>query len=119
MIELALDAAAAYRLTRLVTADVILDRPRAYVIRTAYSWRDGGLHSGESDEHPLYWNEKATDDDEAPKLAELVVCRWCVGVWISGFVVTARRYYPGIWDPIARVLATSAAAALLARLEDE
>lgn len=112
----AVDALAAYRLTRLVTADVILDRPRAWVIRKAYEHRDGPVPR--TTFTPRMWNETAIEDDEAPKLAELIVCRWCAGAYISFVVVLLRRYNARAWDPFARALALSAAAALLARLED-
>lgn len=113
------DALAAYRLTRLASKDVILDHPRAWLIRKAYAWRDGMTSTNEAHERPSYWQMKAEDDDDAPKLAELVTCRWCVGMWISFGTIAARHYAPVLWDPVARALALSAAAALVARVEDE
>lgn len=53
-----------------------------------------------------------------PKAAELITCRWCAGMWVSLGVVAARRLAPRLWDPLARALAFSAGAALLAALED-
>lgn len=107
------DALSAYRLTRLVTADTILDGPRDAVVR--WSYRDV----------KSFWDPKiitptefAMEDDDPPKLATLITCRWCAGTWVSLFVVAARRYAPRIWDPLAQALAMSAGAALLARLED-
>lgn len=114
--DFALDCVAAHRLTRLATDDSITRPLRARVIRWAY-WRSrklslAGKTDAQVDEYPM------NDEEEPPKIAELVRCRWCAGMWISGFVVVARRYAPGAWDPLARLLATSDAAALLARLED-
>lgn len=124
MIEL-VDVAAAYRLTRLATADTITRPARARVIAFAYGtdeWKwpnDTVPVGGIGALSEIEWDRRPLDDDTAPKLAEFVKCRWCAGLWISGFVVVARRYAPRVWDPLARVLALSAGAALLARLEDE
>lgn len=48
-----------------------------------------------------------------PKVAEFLGCPWCAGFWISIGVVGARRFAPRLWDPVARVLATSAIAGIL------
>lgn len=119
------DAIAAHRLTRLVTRDRVMRPVRARVIAIAYgtdewSWPNGTVPVGELDAmSEREWDERPGNDDDAPALAEFVGCRWCTGVWISAFVVVARRYAPGAWDPLARLLAISDAAALLARLEDD
>lgn len=110
------DTLSAYRLTRLVTADVILDGPREAVVRWAY--RHSGVGAAMSDDSPTPWTDQAMEDRFAPKLATLAVCRWCSGMYVSLFVVAARRYAPRLWDPLAQALAMSAGAALLARLED-
>lgn len=117
MIALVLDALASYRLTRLATADVILDVRRAQVVRWAYvgsapfSVPAEVVNAGG-------WLEYAAEDREAPKLAVLVTCRWCAGMWVSLAVVIARRLFPRAWPPLAKALAFSAGAALLAGLED-
>ncbi len=125
MTALLLDALAAYRLTRLATADTILSGPRDKLVRDAYA-RDGrlaeateladdeGVHLAE----PGGWAELAPLDPKAPKLATLVTCRWCAGMWVSLGVVAARRLCPRAWAPLATALAYSAGAALLAGLED-
>lgn len=75
---------------------------------------------GETDDEVVRW----TDDDEGaspaspakwvhPKIAELLGCPWCAGFWISIGVVAARRVVPRAWDPVARVLATSAIAGII------
>lgn len=110
------DSLAAYRLTRLVTADTILDGPRNAVVRWAY--RHSGVGEAMSDDTPTPWTDLAMDDRFAPKLATLAVCRWCASWYCALFVVAARRYAPRLWDPLAQALAMSAGAALLARLED-
>jgi hypothetical protein len=65
------------------------------------------------------WDHLARTDPGAPKLATLVTCRFCAGVWISAGVVLARRYAPRYWRPISEVLTASAAAVLVANLEDD
>lgn len=116
---LVLDAIAAYRLTRLATADTITEEARATWIVMAYKRAGLEQHAWQLlATHPYStWTERATDDPDAPKLATLVTCRWCAGWWISVAVVVMRRRWPRLWQPIAEVAACSAAAALLARME--
>lgn len=110
-----LDALAAYRLTRLVTADTITEPLRERIYRLAddrerFVFSDPGETAGTpiTEPAPTGWRY----------LAEVVSCRWCAGVWVAGGVVAARRVTPRAWQPLSDVLALSAAAALLARLED-
>lgn len=111
MIDLAVDALAVHRLTRLVTRDTISRPLRARIIRWAY--RD--VVDGHWAEHTeAGWDQLPHDDDDAPPLAAFIVCPWCVGLWISFGVVLARRYAGGVWEPIARPLALSTAAGLIA-----
>lgn len=132
MIDLLLDALAAYRLTRLVTADTILDEPREAIVRAAYNRAAGdtettlrqhladvlGAKAGDGYD-PTGWADRAQADPRAPKVATLVTCRWCAGMWIAAGVVVARRLAPRTWAPLAKALAFSAGAALLARAEDD
>lgn len=117
LLTLAIDALAVHRLTRLATADVITRPLRVKAIKGAYQLRDGVLPMAAT-EHEATWDVQPEEDDDAPKLADFVKCRWCAGLWISGFVVVARRYAPGAWEPLARVLAGSTVAALVAGLEE-
>lgn len=107
------DALAVHRLARLATTDVITRPLRARIIRFAYHgeypYSGGATEAG--------WDELPTHQDDAPKLADFVVCRWCTGIWIAGLVVAARRYAPSVWSPLARVLALADVGALLAGLE--
>lgn len=116
-VDLLLDALSAYRLTRLITADTLLDGPRAQVVRYAYV---GGPPFSVPPEvvEAGGWVAYAMEDREAPKLATLITCRWCSSVWIALGVVAARRLFPRAWPPLAEALAFSACAALLAGLED-
>lgn len=95
--ELAVDALAAYRLTRLANVDTF---PAAVMVRDRVTrWaRESG--------HP------AVDD--------LVHCPWCIGFWIAGGVVLTRAVAGRGWEPIARTLAISAASGVIAHyLADE
>lgn len=115
MIPLLLDALSAYRLTRLVTADVILDGPRDAVVRWSYAHRSG---ADPAEAERGGWADFAMTDPDAPSLATLLTCRFCAGMWVSLAVVAARRLFPRAWPPLAEALAFSAGAALLAGLED-
>lgn len=120
-LELAVDALAVHRLARLVTADTITQPIRAEIIHHAYLAARrvefptpnqlAGMSDAELDQLP------EVDPADPPKLAAFIRCYWCTGLWISGFVVAARRYCPRVWDPCARALALSSAAALTAGLE--
>lgn len=113
------DALAAYRLTRLATADVLLQAPREAIVRWAYERAGVADRQCLAEPEPTTWADLAIADPDAPKLATLVTCRWCAGMWISLGVVAARRLCPRAWTPLAKALTYSAGAVLLARLEDE
>lgn len=119
-----LDAAAAYRLTKLATDDALTQPVRDRIIEAAYvlaeraeqaRWdflsRNAQLSMEEGD-----WQRIVEEDAHPPKLATLVTCRWCAGYWIALGVVVVRRR--GWWRLVRDASALSAAAALLARLED-
>lgn len=110
-----LDALAAYRLTRLITVDDILHEPREAIVEAAYV--AAGQHSARrAAAEATTWAETAiADEHDAPKLATLVTCRWCCGVWCALAVVVLRRF--GWWRPVRDVLAVGACAALIAGLE--
>jgi hypothetical protein len=113
-LELLVDGLATYRLTRLATADVISEPFRRSVVGRLLGWSD------EERSAATPTAQEAVDDlDDPPKLARLVTCRWCAGVWIAGGVVVARRLAPRAWEPVADGLALSAGAVLLARLESD
>ena len=128
MIALLLDGLAAYRLTRLVTADALLHGPRDNLVWRAYQAQKeprGRIPGVLAEEEgikllePGGWSALAQIDPHAPKLATLVTCRFCAGVWVSFGVVAARRLAPKAWHPVATALAYSAVAALMAGLEDD
>jgi hypothetical protein len=116
-LELLVDAAATHRLTRLVTADSITEPLRYRIVAALIVDAQG---------HPLTDDQVAAPDatelvvvtPTAPKLAVLLTCRWCAGMWVAGGVGLVRLVAPRGWDRAARVLACSSAAALLAAIED-
>lgn len=114
-LELLVDALAAYRLTRLATADVISEPWRRRVV-------DRLVEDGpETEEAVVAATAQEVVDalPDPPKVARLLTCRWCAGVWIAGGVVAARAAAPRAWDPVARALALAAVATLLARAESD
>lgn len=131
--DTAVDAVAVYRLTRLVTADTITLPIRSRIIRSAYRRAirqrrlplyspTGGMVTALEDQPDAWqaWHELAVEGDEhPPALAKLVTCRWCASIWLAAGAVLARRLTPRTWDMAARALTASAAAALLAKLEDD
>ena len=121
MTPLLLDAAAVYRLTRLATADTLTQPLRERVIERAYQRDDlrrvKPLWDG-SEGWQTTVDEDRVNGNVVPWAADLVTCRWCASVWLALLAVAARRLAPRLWDPLARALAFSAAAALLAGLED-
>lgn len=117
-LDLVVDALAVYRLTRLVTADVITAPARDRIVEAAYA------NVGEAEAirsilgDAVSWSEYAEDDPDAPKLATLITCRWCAAIHCSILVVCLRRAFPRAWRPVGEMLALGAAAALVAGLED-
>jgi hypothetical protein len=109
--DLLVDALATYRLTRLATADVISEPVRMAVLRRVGAAPPPG--SGDPTAQEVVESLK-----DPPRLATLVTCRWCAGIWIAAGVAGARHVFPRAWQPAARGLALSAGAVLLARLED-
>ena len=108
---LLVDGLATYRLTRLATADVISEPVRMAVLRRV------GAEPQPGEEDPTA-QEVVESLEHPPRLATLVTCRWCAGVWIAAAVTAARLIAPRAWEPVARGLALSAGAVLLARFED-
>lgn len=117
-LPLVVDALAAYRVTRLATADTIFHGPRDAIVRWSYRRQGREAVERPMPEVPGAWAEVAMADDDPPKLATLVTCRWCMGVWVAAGVVAARRYWPEAWGPAADTMALAALAALIARAED-
>jgi hypothetical protein len=83
------------RITRLINADAILDRPRAWV----------QAHAGDT-------------------LTYFVQCPWCVSIWVGGGVAAATYAWHGHWAVQVLLIALTASyvtgllAMLLAKVED-
>jgi hypothetical protein len=116
--EVAVDALAVYRLTRLVTADTITERPRGAIIRDAYQ-AAGKLDDEYIANLPLEkWTAHVAHDDDAPYAARFITCPWCASPYIALGVVMARRYIPQVWHPIALVFAFSGVAGLASSMAE-
>ena len=107
-----IDALATYRLTRLATADVISEPVRMALLRRT------GAEPPAGEDDPTA-QEVIESLEDPPRLATLITCRWCAGIWIAAGVTVARMVAPRAWEPVSRGLALSAGAVLLARFEDE
>jgi hypothetical protein len=117
MPDLLVDALAVHRLTRLVTEDVITRPLRARIIRWAYDRRPYGILVSEVDRSHAYWDARPRGDDEAPKLAALLTCPWCVSVYVAAGALAVRQLAPGLWRAASYGLALSSSAALIANHE--
>ncbi len=110
MIDLLLDGAACYRITRLLTRDRLTRPWRARLIAAAYM----DDTPGESD---AWWESRVRADDDAPTLAAFLICPACVSVWIGFGVIAARKFVPRAWDPIARALTCASIGTFLSHLD--
>ena len=97
--ELAIDALAVARLTRLITVDTFPFGQLRDAVK-AGAWAQ-------------YHEAHPTDDGE-PTLVELLECPWCMSPYIATFVICARRIAPRMWNPLAKVLAASQIAGMAA-----
>ena len=88
---LLIDGLAVYRLSRLVTRDSL------------------PLIAGPRERVQDRWPDRA--------VADLVVCPWCVSVWLAAGVLAARLLLPVPWSLLALVLAWSAVAGWLSEHE--
>lgn len=109
MIEHVVDALAVARLTRLVTRDKITEDARGAAVLVAYQRRDGYRRSHD-DLTLREWATVPLQDAQAPRLAQLVTCSWCVSIYVALGVAIARRRWPRAWAPVADALAFSAVA---------
>jgi len=109
---LLVDGLATYRLTRLATADVISEPVRMAVLRRT------GAEPPPGEDDPTA-QEVVESMKDPPRMATLITCRWCAGMWIAAGVTAARAFAPRAWEPVGRGLALSAVAVLLSRFEDD
>jgi hypothetical protein len=90
-------AAASYRIWRLLAEDVILDRPRRWIVRLPLKWKEGML----------------IPDGYRYRLAEFINCPWCLGFWVSIAVWIAWQADEHLTTVIAVPLAISAAVGII------
>lgn len=112
------DALASFRITRLVVSDVLTADMRDAFIRAAY------VSAGRAEEMeaqyltgngaPGEWAEVVARDPDPPKLATLVTCPHCAGMWVAFGVALARWLAPRPWAAIARPLALAGAVSIIA-----
>lgn len=81
------DALATFRLTRLLTEDVITSPVREKILK------------------------KYPPTEESWSYA--LTCPWCASVWAGLGVMAARRMFPAGWDAVATGLAASAVTGLV------
>lgn len=105
-VEVALDAVAVARLTRLLVEDVILDPIRDPIKAWASKRKP-----------PLLGTADVVDTLRRPvahpKIAYFLTCPWCVSVYVAAGAVVARRYAPRAWETVARASTFSFAAGWL------
>jgi len=117
--ELGVDALAAARITRLVTQDTITETLRKRFVarvlnRAAHGDRWRTEKAQEPDDIDDWFDAyELTTGEDVPKLAVLVTCPWCVGVYVAVGVSVARRVAPRVWGPLARGLAVAQLAGVI------
>lgn len=83
LMTLATDGLACARLVRLVQHDTITGPARAAITRSV-------------------------DRGHLPDvIEELLVCPWCLSMYLGAGIVAARTFFPRAWAPVARMLALS------------
>lgn len=99
--ELTLDGLATYRLTRLVTRDVITEPIRERIDK----------------ELDLLASSRVAEKGFTEEIKYAMRCDWCASVYVAAVVLICRRYFPRTWGKLAFVLAGSAVAGFLAGYE--
>lgn len=98
------DAAAVYRLAVLLSKDKITD------------WLREGLRERAYD--PIAKPRAGARAAIARWLFELIICPWCVSIWLGAIVVGFTRFVPGAWQYVAMLLTLSAAAGFFGERTD-
>ena len=96
---LAVDALAVYRLATLSAKDKITEPAREWLRERAYT--DAGNRRHGAAAAIAWW------------LYELVICPWCIGLWLAAGVVALTRFDPHAWQYAAMALALSGVAGFL------
>lgn len=99
-VRLAVQAAAAYRITRLIQEDQLPPLP----------WlREKLSHAMVERVKRHERGETRPADFVAAELTYMINCPWCLGFWVSAAVLLADALAPRLWRPLATALALSAA----------
>lgn len=102
MIELVEDGLAVARITRLITTDRLTMKLRDKITaRWGLEWIPDKTQPGASQGRPN-------------SLGYLLTCDWCVSMYVAAGVAVARTVAPRAWRPLARALASSATAGIIA-----
>lgn len=134
--DLLVDCLAVARLTRLVTTDELTRPARerllaryptagnivrdgvdgwlVYDTAPPYAERDGRRYDGQLLPPPRPPNPYALVLSTSSRVGYLLTCDWCSSIYVGLAAVVARRYAPRLWGPVARALAASEVAGLLA-----
>lgn len=96
-IRLAVQAAAAYRITRLLQEDQLPPLP---ALRRRMMW------------FATHGDQESTKGRVQQELIYMVNCPWCLGFWVSVAVLVADSIAPRLWRPLATALALSAVVGL-------
>ena len=94
-------ALAAYRIFRLLGHDIVLDRPRAKLLRLG-NWQEG----------------QRTPPGYRSGLAEFIICPWCLGFWVTIAWWGAWKLWPHATLWLAFPFAISTLVGLLGRIGD-
>jgi hypothetical protein len=86
-------ALAVYRLTRLITTDVILNKYREKI-----------------------WNKYPIEKEG---IGYLITCDWCTSIWVSSLVLTMYKIAPTPAITVWGIFALSGAAGLLSRISQQ
>ena len=114
---LVVDALAIFRLSRLVTSDTILDRPRTWLLRR-WPGSETEFYDSEVEDSQVRGRPVITLEGTRPRLwvvaephwfGSLISCMWCMSVYVAVAVVALRQWWDW-WQWPAFVAAGSAAA---------
>jgi hypothetical protein len=100
---MAILALAAFRIYRLLAKDIILDRPRAWLIQLPRDWTEG-------DAIPEGFKEK---------WSTFLVCPWCLGFHVCWVLWLCWAWQPHITLVLCTPLVLSAAVGLIAKLDTD
>lgn len=107
---------AAYRLTRFVTRDTLIERPRHwFFLRFPPDSDYTTMERAQTPEGVTYWRQSPAPLRPISKLGELFDCPWCFGFWVCGVVVGVVQQFLSIPLPVLWWLALSSAVGLTAR----